>query len=318
MKCLLCGKENLVVISKELRSGEKRDVFFCKKCELGMLSDNASEAELKKFYDQVYRKKFSPRLNKSTNPRELYEIGSKFQGGRISLLKKHLNKNMKLLEMGCSAGMFLNQAKKYVKEVVGIDYDSKSADFAAKKCKCKVYSCNLDETGLKNGSFDAICMFQMLEHVKDPYKFVENAGKYLKNKGTICIEVPNLYDALIYAYNLPNHYKFYFHAAHLWYFTTKSLSDLMKRLGFIGKVYFSQDYNILNHLHWISEDAPQKDCIAGLSAPEFPLRNKSIELNSLNKFIQRTDADYKKLLEKLGLTSNLVFIGKKRPESRKA
>lgn len=312
MKCLLCGNKTNLIIAKELRNSEKRDVFYCQECALGMLNNNVSETELKKFYESAYRKQFKPKLDKSSNPKELFDIYVKFQGDRIKYLKKYLKKDMRLLEIGCSAGMFLSQVKKYVKEVVGLDYDSRSARFAAKRCKCKVYDCGIEETGLKEGYFDVICMFQVLEHTKNPHEFISKAKKYLKDNGIICIEVPNLFDALIYAYNLPNHYKFYFHSAHLWYFTAKSLGSLMKGLGFDGKIYFTQDYNILNHMHWIAKDAPQKDCVAGLSVPGFLLRgNKPQKIEELNKFIRKIDDEYKRTLQKLGITSNIIYIGKK-------
>ena len=50
MDCLLCRKKISDVIASELRSGDKRKVFYCKKCELGILGDVTSNEDLKKFY----------------------------------------------------------------------------------------------------------------------------------------------------------------------------------------------------------------------------------------------------------------------------
>ncbi|MDD3296569.1 MAG: class I SAM-dependent methyltransferase [Candidatus Omnitrophica bacterium] len=313
MKCLLCGENTKEVIADKLRYGEARKVYHCNNCGLGMLQDSRTEKELKSFYNRNYRKKFTPKLNQASNPKELFEVYSNFQSTRIKLIRKFLKKDMKLLEIGCSAGMFLFQVKKYVREVAGIDYDSKSANFASQKCSCRVFSDCIDNLKFKKEEFDIICMFQVLEHTKNPVKFIEEVSKYLKPKGIIYIEVPNLNDALISAYNLPNHYNFYFHSAHLWYFTAKSLLGLMRKNNFKGKVYFTQDYNILNHMHWISADGPQSNCLPGLSQPEFRLRDKfpSDKKKKFNAFIQKMDSEYKKILTELGITSNLSFIGQK-------
>ena len=318
MKCLLCNKDTSLVIANKLRCKEKRKVYYCKECELGMLDDIQSEEYLKSFYNNSYRKKFKPKLNEVSTPKELFDIYSDFQDDRVRIMKKYLTKKMRLLEIGCSAGMFLFHIKGYVKEVVGIDYDSKSALFASKKCSCKVFDANIEETNLEDKMFDVICMFQVLEHIKNPIKFLVNLKKYLKPNGVIYIEVPNLHDALIYAYDLPNHKEFYFHIAHLWYFNEKSINILMSKAGFNGQIDFIQDYNVLNHMHWISVDAPQKNCLLGLSLPKFCLRENlgSYKKGELNDFIQRTNIEYNKLLVRLKITSNISFIGRKRRDYR--
>jgi 2-polyprenyl-3-methyl-5-hydroxy-6-metoxy-1,4-benzoquinol methylase len=314
MKCLLCNKNTQHTIARRLRTAEKKNVYYCDGCEIAMLDNNRPEQDFKNFYNKDYRKKFKPKLNKVSSPQELFDIYSNFQEKRIKLIKGFLKKETRLLEIGCSVGMFLFHIKKYVREVIGIDYDSRAASFASRKCSCQVFDTDIEDTDLGEQTFDIICMFQVLEHVKNPYEFLEKYKRYLKPRGVIYIEVPNLRDALIYAYNLPNHYNFYFHSAHLWYFTEKSLSRLMKKAEFDGQIYFTQDYNILNHMHWISADAPQSDCIAGLSSPCLPLSNslESYRKKELNSFIRKMDFEYNKVLTKLGITSNLSFIGRKR------
>lgn len=312
MICSLCHKNIRTVIAKELRGGEKSPVFYCSNCQLGMLGSPLSQRELKNFYDKSYRKTASPKLGMPTNPQELFEAAVSFQSDRLRLLKERFSKKKRLLEIGCSAGMFLWHARDYVREVVGIDYDSRSAKFASRKCGCKVYTTDIEQTDLKENSFDIICAFQTLEHAKDPVDFVRKYKKYLKRGGTMAIEVPNLRDALLYAYNLPNHKKFFFHASHLWYFTEKSLSRLMKSCSFKGSIYYIQDYNIFNQMNWVINDEPQPSPIPGLSEPFFNFR-KGIEpqiKSALNNFINEANLAYKKKLTELKITSNIFYIGK--------
>ncbi|HCI04372.1 TPA: hypothetical protein DEW47_00090 [Patescibacteria group bacterium] len=312
MTCLLCNKKINKIIATKIRNEENRSVYYCDKCELGMLDDKKNEQELKEFYSKEYREKFKPKIEEKTNPQELFDAYSPFQQNRVNLIKKHLKKNMRLLEIGCSAGMFLYQIKKYVKEIAGIDYDLESAKFASEKCKCHVFTEEIEQTDLEKKIFDVICVFQTLEHTKNPYNFLSTITQYLKPGGIIYLEVPNLNDVLIYAYNLPYHYNFYFHSAHLWYFTNKSLGKLCDKIYLKGKIYFSQDYNFLNHMNWIINDAPQKSCAPGLSLPYFPLRNgvSAKTKNVLDKFIKNTDKNYKEILVKHGISSNLSFIGR--------
>ncbi len=314
MKCALCKKETKKIITDTIRGGEKRKVYYCQACDFGMLELLGKNQNSKEFYDKVYRKSNKPLLNSDSTTKQLFDVYAPFQEERIRLLKIHTSKNSSLLEVGCSAGMFLFHAKKEVKRVAGVDYDTQAADFAAKKCQCEVFGGDLRESGFPEHSFDMVCAFQTLEHVDDPLDFLLTLKRYLKPHGKIYIEVPNLHDSLAYAYDLPGHYQFYFHSAHPWYFTKKSLGIAMKKAGFSGNFFFTQDYNILNHFHWLAADRPQPSYQPGLSQPLLPLR-KQLPLQkkrAMQKFIREVDQKYKTMLSDLELTSNISFIGKQK------
>ncbi len=310
MNCIICDQKTSTSITNELRAGEKVPVLYCANCDLGMLDGNVDTS--KDYYREEYRQKASPVLGTIQDAEGLFNTAVDFQEDRIRLLKEHLGKDKRLLEVGCSAGMFLWHAKDLVKEVVGIDYDASSAAHAAKKCSCKVYDRDIEETDLAEGSFDIICAFQTLEHVADPIAFISKYAKYLKQDGVMAIEVPNLHDALVYAYNLPNHAKFFYHVSHPWYFTEKSLLKVMEKAGLQGKVTHIQDYNILNHMNWILNDKPQPSNLAGLSKPALPLRDNAPEdiKKALSDFMVDMDSAYKQKLAGLKITSNIFFIGK--------
>lgn len=311
MRCLLCGKKTNFLLTDKLRGNLKGKIYFCKSCELGILENSQNEKEIIDFYKDKYRK--HPLYKESSSPQELFDLYSNFQHSKINLLKEYLNKETILLDVGCSVGMFLYNIRKFTKRIIGIDYDIASGKFASKKCKCLVFDKDIKNTTLPKESFDIICMFQILEHVKNPIQFISQYKEYLKPNGLICIEVPNINDALRYAYNLPNYNKFYFHPAHLWYFSEKSLNILMKKTGFTGNITFTQHYNILNHLHWIDTDLPQPSCTPGMSVVSFPLRS-GLDNNinkELNTFILLMDLFYKKLLRKLKITDTITYIGRK-------
>jgi SAM-dependent methyltransferase len=293
MKCFICGEDVINVITNTLRDGQKRNVYHCWKCDLGILDSESNQGELKKFYNLAYR---------TDSPKELFFEFAPFQEDRIKVISPYLNKSKTLLEVGCSAGMFLYHVKDLAKEVAGMDYDTKSAKFTEELCNCKVYN---DEKRLPKKYFDIVCLFQTLEHVHNPEKFLRDVLKSLKPNGLVYIEVPNLYDALVSTYDIPAHRKFFFHQAHLWYFSEKSLTILMKKLGIHGEVKFIQDYNLLNHLAWANTGMPQ-DRLAGLSKPRLPLKKNE----ELNEFFVKIDKQYKDLLSKLKITANLHFIGR--------
>ena len=313
MLCPLCKKETKKRLSDKIRSGEDRSVCLCPVCELGILDDRRSQKELQTYYQQQYRQDYKPSLKTESNPEDLFNSYVDFQQERIDLVKPYLGKDKRLLEIGCSAGMFLYHISGKVKEIVGMDFDVASAQFAEKKCCCQICTEPLSKSPLKEKSFDIICAFQVLEHVKDPVAFLREVGKYLKDDGILFVEVPNLHDVLLSTYDLKFHKQFYFHAAHLYYFSKKSFSLALEQAGFSGDFHFLQDYNLTNHFNWISCDSPQSNCRPGLSLPKFPLRSGVNEkvAQELNGFLRRVDEEYKAMLARLELSSNLAFLGKK-------
>src|SRR3989338_10563517 len=310
--CPLCGSRPSAVLTREIRGGLSRRVYHCGKCDLGIL-ENGTRAEAEKFYKKAYREQHSHKVNAGAATKELFDAYLPFQGDRLKLSRPYFGKSKTLIEVGCSSGMFLYHAKKEVGKVIGVDYDAGSAAYAAKVCGCKTYGTDITKTPIPKGSADIVCAFQTLEHVNDPIGFLKTLGEYTKPGGIVAIEVPNLYDALRSLYDLPNYHTFYFHDAHPWYFSGKSLTKAMKKAGFVGTLHYLQDYNVLNHLHWADVDAPKQGGVAQLAAPRLPLRAGASKASrtDVTNLLQKFDADYKRLLSKHRLTSNLFFVGKK-------
>ncbi|OGG62261.1 hypothetical protein A2766_02600 [Candidatus Kaiserbacteria bacterium RIFCSPHIGHO2_01_FULL_58_22] len=310
--CPLCGSRAASVLTRSIRGNVSRPVYRCTKCDLGIL-ENGTQTEAEKFYKKAYREQHSHKVNAGAAAKELFDAYVPFQSDRLKLLRPYFGKKKTLVEVGCSSGMFLYHARKEVGKVIGVDYDAPAAAYAAKVCGCKTYGTDISKTPIPKASADIVCAFQTLEHVNDPIGFLKTLGEYTKPGGIVAIEVPNLYDALRSLYDLPNYHTFYFHDAHPWYFSGKSLTKAMKKAGFEGTLHYLQDYNVLNHLHWADVDAPKQGGIAQLAPPELPLRKSAAKAAraGVNDLLQKFDADYKRLLAKHRLTSNLFFIGKK-------
>ena len=70
---------------------------------------------------------------------------------------------------------------------------------------------------------------------------------------------------------------------------------------------YSQDYNLLNHLNWILNDSPQKDCKIGLS--EINLSGKKPYINDwLSKELTLLNIKYNQKLAEEKVTSNIMLM----------
>ncbi|MFC1514694.1 class I SAM-dependent methyltransferase [Candidatus Omnitrophota bacterium] len=307
MVCPICKKAASLAEDK-IREG-KGKVFHCNRCDLGILGKRIKN--VKKYYESQYRKKYSFDIKTpASDPLGLFEVYKYFQDDRLKIIGPYLGKQKRLLEIGCSAGQFLYYVKKKVKESQGIELDSACARFVRRRLSIEVYENEIDTYSHPRKYFDLICSFQVLEHIIDPVGFLKRVRYFLKDRGLVFIEVPNLHDSLLAAWQVEGYRRFYFREAHNYYFSLKSLRKIARLAGLtMKKAYFIQDYSLVNHFHWYFKDQPQTSCREGLAKPRFAFNKKHNKFQSeFNMLIQKADQEYKDLLAKHNIASNIFLI----------
>jgi 2-polyprenyl-3-methyl-5-hydroxy-6-metoxy-1,4-benzoquinol methylase len=122
----------------------------------------------------------------------------------------YLRTNAKVLEIGCGKGTFLKRARDDLRcDVIGIEFNQWACSQIPQGIR--VYQQSLKEISQNHtDGFDDICMFQVLEHITDLRKFLEDCLQLLKPEGKLIISVPNCSGFLRHAkndlLNLPPHH----------------------------------------------------------------------------------------------------------------
>ena len=98
----------------------------------------------------------------------------------------------RVLEIGCGAGNFLRKLKnKGLRQIMGIDLNENTLNEAKRKGS-DVCNTSVEELAkYESQSFDAVCSFQVLEHVRDPRSFLNASTELLKPGGKLIIGIPN-------------------------------------------------------------------------------------------------------------------------------
>jgi len=102
-----------------------------------------------------------------------------------------LNTSSAILEVGVGEGHFLRRASERGHSVQGVELNRKGAE-RARLLGFQIYERTLGQ--LKNETdqrYDAICSFQVLEHVPKPREFLEGMIGLLKPNGKMILSVPN-------------------------------------------------------------------------------------------------------------------------------
>ena len=145
-------------------------------------------------------------------------------------LRKQLNEDESLIDIGCGVGRWCKVASKYSHEVVGIDYDKELILQACEQngnsqIKYIVGDVTKD---LDNKKFDVALLIHVIEHI-------ENSDKLLRDLHGVCrrliIEVPDFeHDPLNWA-RLKQGCPFYTDGDHVREYTEAILNDQLKRTG---------------------------------------------------------------------------------------
>lgn len=306
--CPLCASETSEILAHQLRRGNGV-VHYCPACDHGYLVQE-QVVDAKEYYGELYRQEYSHNAEAAaTNAREIYRVYKSYQQDRLQHIVPFLTASSRLLEVGASSGQFLVHIKDKVAEVNAIELDKACCAFLGSELGIEADAEFLENSRFADQAYDVVCAFQVIEHVEQPTEFLKTLRQATKRGGTIFIEAPNLHDPLLSVWGLSTYQKFFYHSAHLHYFTEASLRKVAREAGFRPdqiEINFTQDYNVLNHLHWIMNDGPQADCHVGLS--EINLRGHNQEIASwLTEEMRAVNRKYIAKLIAAKCTSNMLM-----------
>ncbi len=98
----------------------------------------------------------------------------------------------RLLDVGCGKGDLLDRMRRRGWAVEGTDVDATALEYARAKHGLTVRLGTLDDLRFPAGSFDAITMNHVIEHVYEPVSLLWECRRILKSGGRLVVVTPNL------------------------------------------------------------------------------------------------------------------------------
>ena len=135
----------------------------------------------------------------------------------------------RLLDVGCGNGAFLAAMQTRGWDVHGLEPDPAAAA-AARAAGIDVRSGTLADADWPDGSFDAVTMSSVIEHVHEPASILAACGRLLATGGRLHVVTPNI-DALG-AERFGRHWRGLEAPRHLVLFNRRSLARLLVACGF--------------------------------------------------------------------------------------
>ena len=151
-------------------------------------------------------------------------------------------KRGKLLDVGCGIGWVVAEAEKRGFEGTGIDSSKVFTDLGKKALRVKLFSKSLEKFQTKE-KFDVIILNHVLEHIKDPVKFLQTVKMLLKPGGELLIACPNIRSLIFFLFK--ERWYGLQPAQHLSQFTPQTISMVVEKSGLVvrnvstGSLYYN-------------------------------------------------------------------------------
>lgn len=250
--CNLCGSSARRLLFRK----DGFDLVECGECGLAFVANPPSDAEVAGFYDGA-----GDYHSELLDPRD-----PGFQRMR-GIARKHLKvllksvpdpQRLKLLDIGCSNGLFLAKARAAGFSVRGVELSPMTAEFARSHFALDVFRGSWRDADIPECSLDVITLFDVIEHMPDPLAELRGIRKLLKPGGLLLQSTPNI-DGLFPRVSQPfaRMLDYWPHPEpphHLYQFSVRTLSELTARAGFVpGRVDQTRiglDYSFGTPRHW--------------------------------------------------------------------
>jgi SAM-dependent methyltransferase len=200
----------------------------CDRCRSGFLPREAVPEDLESLYSTEY-----------------------FEGGRdsgypgyvadSSILDRNFHRRLdligslrppgRLLDVGAAYGLFLKAARARGWDCIGVELAADCAREAERLAGVPVVAGDFLAVDLAKG-FDVVCMFDVIEHMRDPVACLRRAASLLDRHGLLVIETGDF--ASPWARLLGKRWYFLDPPQHLFYFTHESLLGALEAAGFGG------------------------------------------------------------------------------------
>jgi len=228
INCPICNKDETDIVFTKGNLNQDLVNVICKNCSLVYINPSPTKAEYHEYHKQDFLDEKN--LKDMQDIREKMKIRDYVLKQTIfDFIESYIKPKMKILDIGCGFGTFLDIVKNKVNvEVYGVELGRLDVEAAKKYYNLDLFNGSLEEfsTNQENhNKFDVIITHHTFEHLPNPLESLGQIKKLLKTDGVLYIAVPNLM-------NIKKRPDILFQIAHPFTYSPYSLSLILEYVGF--------------------------------------------------------------------------------------
>jgi len=255
--CPTCGAK----AAKGELAKDHMSIVRCGVCDLVYVNPTFNEVHYQSVYASVEYQEIVRDLGISSHE---YRV-RRFGGERVGIMEKYLQsrhgQSVHYLDVGCSTGFVVEAARDRGWRSIGIDLNPSAIEFG--RCRgLDLRTVALEDSGFASGSFDAISLFDVLEHLLAPLRTLRACIDLLAPGGILFLYVPNYDSASRLLMGSDAHFIWPTH--HLNYYTPATMRDLMSRNSLTTEFVATEGLDIQDYIWYRREvlDKPSDDLAA--------------------------------------------------------
>lgn len=175
----------------------------------------------------------------------------------LKKLQRYQKKDKLMLDVGCSTGFFLDEAKKKGWQVQGVELSLWAAKIARDKFDIEVINSTLKQAKLPANSYDVIVLHDTIEHVLNPKEMLMEIRRLLKPDGVVYINTPDIQSL---ASRVLKAKWWGINRHHLFYFSRKTLNRLLEAAGF-KSIHWGLYARSFTFKYWLERAKPYNRAI---------------------------------------------------------
>ena len=233
--CPLCGRPG----AESLYEFPDRAVLACPRCGLRYSSRPYSTAQSRSFYDseEFWRgplvRRWTPGFDPASPEVKLFRLG-------LGWLRQ-AGLRGRMLDVGCSRGLFLRLAQREGWQPHGVEISPRAVEAAREHFALEVFCGTLKEAHFETGLFDAVTLWDALEHFEDPRGTLAEVARITRPGGGLLLLTPDC-SSLFHTLGHWAHravgrralgiLQLLYPDKHSTYFTPQSLGRMLSQVGF--------------------------------------------------------------------------------------
>lgn len=163
----------------------------------------------------------------------------------LKLVEKYVPGKGVILDVGAAAGFFLNVARNSGWKTFGVEPSKWMTEWGNEKFNVNIINGVLREAKFKKEYFDAVTMWDVLEHTPDPMSELKEVNRIIRDNGILVINFPDIGSSLA---KMTGSRWWFILSVHLFHFTRKTMKAILEKNGF-EVIKFSRHFQTLNLEH---------------------------------------------------------------------
>jgi 2-polyprenyl-3-methyl-5-hydroxy-6-metoxy-1,4-benzoquinol methylase len=225
--CVVCGE------SRELDDAFEKwgmEMKSCRRCGHLFVSPRMPEEAVPELYGSRYWERYTVAIGSpSLEERASFD----YQNGRHKLDRDVLphRSSGRLIDVGASSGGFVRQACEAGFDACGLEPAEEICELARRVHGVEMYGGSLADHAFPSGFFDVVTLHDVLEHMFEPVRELEEMRRVLAPGGLLVVETPTT-SSLNYAEKGPEEWSTISPLEHVHLFSERNAQLVAERTGF--------------------------------------------------------------------------------------